>query len=163
MFLTRGIKVSFPRLIEMRTRSSKLHIYRQNIKTVKEDEQLGKRKMWLQHYRSVCHTYLWGQILRSSSVDFKTRSTEDCLLAGGGRGEGSSSRDQNLLRANPCRSSPPKFPNWKDGNSIIHDGGTKKEVMRDGKPEESKQVFLLWWSWEANTEPKWNAANKNTD
>jgi len=109
VFLTRGIIVSFPGLIDMRTRSSKLQRSRQR-------KIMSMRLKWTK--RDINCTHLWGHIFKSSSVDFNTKSTVDCWLAGG-RGEGSLSSDQNLLRANPCRSSAPKFPNFKDDKTWL--------------------------------------------
>ena len=53
---------------------------------------------------------LCGQDFRSSSVDLRIRSTEDCWLAGG-KGEGLLSSDHNLFLAKPWCSSKPKFAN----------------------------------------------------
>lgn len=165
MFLTRGIKVSFPKLIEIRTRSSKLRREIMKLATQKrwsrgiQNIKRHRRRRWETEKRRVCQVPVRPDL----EVIFGGLENQINRWLFVGRRQ----RGRIVIkRPKSVAGKPMSLKSTKVSKlqrvSFTDGGWYKKKKERfiksegwDGKPEESKQEFLLWWSWEAYTEPKW--------
>lgn len=104
--------------------------------------------------------YLCGQTLASSSEGFRIRSTKVLLEVFVWRGGGLLSMLQNLILANPCASSGPRFENCNECIIIMQQNEinirsipctklAKKHILEENILESLHELLLVAWRWPA--------------